>query len=103
MNALDAHEAPPESLRAIFKKYQKLPPAELNNDGGHLDFSKSVQYPGLKQMGQIATEKLSTVFQHFLFPQDVTSCDAAPIYGSEILPGRLTLFSFCQSFLKHAP
>lgn len=88
MTALNAHEAPPESLKAIFKKYQKLLPTDLNDDEGHLDFSKSVLSLDLKQTGQLTTAELLRAFQRFVVPEDAYSCGAAPIYASEKLPGR---------------
>ncbi|MCJ1248504.1 hypothetical protein MMC30_005722 [Trapelia coarctata] len=94
---LDAHQKPPEGLKALYKKYQRLPAKALDEDDTIIDFSRAmcetygdrlrvvrtVQFPMLLAQSSGLVDYISPnshsvdVFEHVSFP------------GLELLPALL--------------
>ena len=64
---LDAHEKPPEALRALFKKYQKMTAEALaaDTDVVTYDHERPNQPPTFKQIGSLGATRLRAIFDEF--------------------------------------
>ena len=94
MSHLDAHERPPEALRLLYKKYQKIKPLELAQDLDVLDFA---QRPETKSTQHVKIVRfIASCGLNFTNTSEVESPESdRPIeaYESDRLPGPLDLFS----------
>ncbi|KAH7119678.1 alkylated DNA repair protein AlkB [Dendryphion nanum] len=92
MGLLDPHQRPPDSMRAIYKKYQKMQPGDLLNDidivdlGNHLS---DIQKNKISPVRNLAPEELNRVFGSFT--ADNSGHDyytqPVPVYEHEDMPG----------------
>jgi alkylated DNA repair protein alkB family protein 1 len=86
---LDPHERPPERIRGVYKRYQKMKPRDLDLDAGLVD---PVQ--DMRIVGHVETEHLAQVFRNFLGEDSSElSHDAEPsselaIYEHHDMPGK---------------
>ncbi|KAH8816090.1 oxidoreductase [Xylogone sp. PMI_703] len=86
---LNAHEAPPQQLKAVFKKYQKLKLDEITQDE-NLEISSN-NYK--QETRTISSRHLRDVFAQFLNQEIPENDDLEDvhIYSSEKVPGLLIL------------
>lgn len=84
---LDPREPPPQILKDVFKRFQKLPPGDIDADLAILDFNREGLSHGVEQTGAIEPEVLSRVYQKFM-GDGYDDCEEQPIYSSKSLPGK---------------
>jgi alkylated DNA repair protein alkB family protein 1 len=58
---LDPHQRPPEGIRGVYKRYQKMKPRDLDVDADIVDV---VQH--MRIVKHVGTEHLAQVFRNFL-------------------------------------
>ena len=97
MHDLDPHERPPDGIRNVYKKYQKMKLNALNNDPDIIDLashdaSASTTSTKVHVVKEYATKDLTAIFQAFA-GQDValdviTIPDSVPVYEHDDMPGR---------------
>lgn len=83
---LNAHEAPPQQLKDIFKKYQRLKLNEIHHDQELFNTGNNKQ-----AAGSIPSDRLHRVFSEFLDVPDaleIQELGPAHIYSPKELPGR---------------
>ncbi|KAF5854186.1 hypothetical protein GGP41_006948 [Bipolaris sorokiniana] len=96
MHDLDPHERPPDGIRNVYKKYQKMKLNALNNDPDIIDLashdaSASTTSTKVHVVKEYATKDLTAIFQAFA-GQDValdviTIPDSVPVYEHDDMPG----------------
>jgi hypothetical protein len=94
---LDARARPPDTLKALYKKYQKVKSPDLASDGDLLDFSYPEKYHSLKLFKQIRykekssnglRERKDTQYPSML-PKFLQNCnDVTNVYELEDMPGK---------------
>ena len=90
-HALSAHETPPQYMKDIFKKYQKIKPTDIDTDTGILDFGRDEGKKALKTEPAISVSVSQSAFAAF-DDQDAPrtpEIPAAQVYSYESLPGRI--------------
>lgn len=97
MQSLDPHQRPPDGIRAVYKKYQKMKPAELDNDPDILDL-KPDSHTALPAKVHVAKElqieHLRNTFWTFTGDdpgseaQLGTSAKPMAVYEHEDMPGK---------------
>lgn len=97
--ALDPREPPPQILKDMFKRFQKLPISGISTDPQVLDFERDSLPRGVRATGKVQSETLKAIYQRFMgdtrtleIPED------QPVYSCEALPGRNNLFISSPSF-----
>lgn len=87
--SLNAHEAPPQPLKEIFKKYQKIQIVDIDSDEDIIDFTRNVFNDGLIRGRCFTTEHISNAFSKFA----VERVSAKETYGwrHKDLPGMLAI------------
>lgn len=94
MMSLDAHERPPDRIRNVYKRYQKLRGAALDNDSDLLDLSVSNMAGQLHVVRSISPTDLASAFQGFMADgsESLVLPDASvPVYEHRHMPGRSNL------------
>ncbi|KAL5350792.1 hypothetical protein ACLOAV_004363 [Pseudogymnoascus australis] len=95
---LDAREQPPQFIKDIFKRFQRLPLAEISTDSHILDFTKGILPKGARLDREISSEDLQSIYHRFVGDgKDFDVPDSQPVYSCEALPGLLILPSFLPS------
>jgi hypothetical protein len=96
--SLNAYEAPPSAIKEVFKKYQKIKPAELLADKDILDFSREPPPDSVQLDSVLAVDSLKAAFHTFLDGETALneSLVEVKVYSLKQLPGRSNLR--CQSF-----
>ena len=101
MAALDPYKKPPEDLRKIFKRYQKMSIDDFDGDASILDFDRPatelVKYK-LQTIRNVNTSDLhfqSSTYTSTHLPTDST----VNVYESAILPGWLLKFTSKSSLV----
>ena len=93
MAQLDAHQKPPEAFRAIYKKYQKMTPAALDQDLNILDFSRGTNEDSRKDLKEIriinGTSLTFSAVADEGSSDQLTASNPIIAYESERLPGLL--------------
>ncbi|KAF2472566.1 uncharacterized protein BDR25DRAFT_284076 [Lindgomyces ingoldianus] len=89
---LDPYQRPPDNIRNVYKKYQKMKPKDLEKDPNILDIGigpSAAQWNGLSIIAEFEPSRLERVFQSFASPtQGHTYFDASvPIYEHKDIPG----------------
>jgi alkylated DNA repair protein alkB family protein 1 len=84
---MDPREPPPVYMKGVFKRYQKMKPAEIEQDTGVLDFKHPLS-DDIEITGFIAKERLAKVFKGFLEDVDTPVMEDQMIYCHKALPGR---------------
>ncbi|OJD36600.1 alkylated dna repair protein [Diplodia corticola] len=94
--SLDAHERPPEHIRNVYKKYQKLRGNALNNDPELLDLRDGNAVDQLRVVRSLAPADLRSAFQNFAATEGSDSFTLAdtplPVYEHRHMPGRRNTF-----------
>lgn len=94
MACLNAHETPPQDLKDLFKRYQKLKPDQYFQDENLIGFAPLEHFDNeaFDVLSPIATSQLQKAFDSFLDGEigDFATAECR-VYGSRALPGRLCL------------
>jgi alkylated DNA repair protein alkB family protein 1 len=86
---LDPHQRPPERVRGVYKRYQKMKPRDLDLDADLVD---PVQ--DMRLVGHVGTEHLAQVFHDFLgedsskLSHDAEPSSGLAIYEHHDMPGK---------------
>lgn len=118
MQALDPHQRPPDSVRDVYKKYQRMKPKDLDGDLGIVHLERDLHRHGLSQaqrskvsiVGQLESARLTAAFRSFASGAsdsvDYESLDSpVPIYEHGDMPGKIyqsVLFLISLNFLGHS-
>ncbi|KFX96857.1 hypothetical protein O988_05137 [Pseudogymnoascus sp. VKM F-3808] len=95
---LDAREQPPQFMKDIFKRFQRLPLSDICTDSQILDFSNDVLPQGVRLDREISSEDLQSIYRRFVGDgKDFDAPKSQPVYSCEALPGLLILPSFLPS------
>ncbi|KAI9743015.1 MAG: hypothetical protein M1818_003310 [Claussenomyces sp. TS43310] len=94
---LDAHEAPPQELRDLFKRYQKLGQPEIDLHDTLVDVNTSVPEK-VKLISHLAGEKLSSSFSQLT--GKTCTVDDKPVFAYNALPGLLILPSLLPEHVQ---
>ncbi|OMP86621.1 Alpha-ketoglutarate-dependent dioxygenase abh1 [Diplodia seriata] len=95
--SLDAHERPPEHIRNVYKKFQKLRGDALDSDPELLDLRHSTAVDQLHVVRSIAPADLRAAFQDFVATTAGSNSFALldtplPVYEHGHMPGRRNTF-----------
>ncbi|KAF9636379.1 hypothetical protein BFW01_g7275 [Lasiodiplodia theobromae] len=105
MMSLDAHERPPEHIRHVYKKYQKLRGNALNDDPQLLDPRDSNAVDRLHVVRFIDPTDLRSAFQDFAAAESSDSLalpdTPVPVYEHRHMPGRPNTFDALSSHLPN--
>jgi len=63
-NQVDAHQKPPDGLKAFYKKYQRLPRKSIDEDDTIIDFSRARCYTFEKKLRVVRTVQFPTLLAH---------------------------------------
>jgi len=101
MEHLDPHQRPPESVKDVYKKYQKMEPKDLDQDLDIVDLPDSLN-TSAKDKVRIVKEwsghDLTAAFRAFSGQDGQTYADLPPripVYEHADMPG-ITLFHYIQ-------
>lgn len=94
MHALDPHERPPEHIRNVYKKYQKMKSHQLDTDNAILDLERD--HPDLDRRLRVVEEwdpeRLTATFSRFSGDQanmeSTPQPSKVPVYEHQDMPGR---------------
>lgn len=96
---LDAREQPPQFMKDIFKRFQRLPLSDISTDSQILDFSNDVLPQGVRLDREISSEDLQSIYRRFVGDgKDFDAPKSQPVYSCEALPGRVNFFISCHFF-----
>lgn len=99
---LDAREQPPQFMKDIFKRFQRLPLSEISTDSHILDFTKDILPQGVRLDREISSEDLKSIYRRFVGDgRDFDAPESQPVYSCEALPGRTNLYHIMSYFLLH--
>lgn len=97
---LDAREQPPQFMKDIFKRVQRLSLSEISTDSHILDFTKDNLPQGVRLDKEISSEDLQSIYRRFVGDgKDFDAPKIQPVYSCEALPGRANLFISCHRSL----
>jgi hypothetical protein len=96
MHHLDPHERPPDGIRNVYKKYQKMKLNDLDLDGDIIDLSNDASASSsgrVRVVREYTAEDLTAIFQAFAGEDGVELQDtdiprSIPVYEHEDMPGR---------------
>lgn len=99
MQGLDPHQRPPDTIRVVYKKYQKIKAKDLDTDPDLIDLpqtSKDRLPQGVRVVRELEATGLAETFRVFAGadakasdqPQDPAS--KIPIYEHEDMPGKIS-------------
>lgn len=92
IQALDARQKPPESIKASYKFYQKLSPEAISTDPNIIDFSRGLSTEQAKKCTQISKIPYDTIrlaclrFNHRRYEEPWPPRDKA-VFEHEEIPG----------------
>lgn len=89
LGELDAHEQPPDELRAEWKGFTKLSPKEALADPRIDDPRLPPSQTGFKTVGSISQSQIKEAFTHIGMSESVVGKDL-PIIHHPLLPGIYT-------------
>lgn len=97
MEQLDPHQRPPDCIKDVYKKYQKMKPKDLDRDPDILDLPDSLD-TSAKEKVRIVEEwsgnELTAAFRAFSGQDGQTYADLPrrlPVYEHADMPGRTVL------------
>lgn len=100
IKGIDAHDRPPDVIRQCYKKYSKLPLAEVDNDPGIIDLQKAdpeSQLPdGLTVSQYMSSGDLRLAFDEFMLrhrsspstKEDAPLTENIPVYTHNSISGQ---------------
>lgn len=89
---LDPHARPPEKIKGLYKRYQKLKGDALFRDMALLDLQRD--HATLVRVGQVSVDEQEEAFKTFSRGEQEASktpCHPLPIYAHEAMPGNTFL------------
>jgi len=98
---LDAHEKPPDAMREVFKKFQKILPSALTTDADVLDFGRALdpsQQCLVKEIDKYDKSELVPIFQTFCrydSAEDLDYPPTIPVYQHDHMPGKVAMRVCC--------
>ena len=99
---LDAREQPPQFMKDIFKRFQRLPLSDISTDSHILDFTKDNLPQGVRLDREISSEDLQSIYRRFVSDaRDFNAPENQPVYSCEALPGRAISIMPCVFSLMH--
>jgi len=110
MHHLDPHERPPDSIRNVYKKYQKMKAKDIDLDGDIIDLSSDAaasSNPKVRVVKEYTAEDLTAIFRSFAgedggkLQQATDLPRSIPVYEHEDMPGR-TFPCFERNEFLHA-
>lgn len=97
---LDPHARPPEQIKSLYKRYQKLKGDALFKDVDLLDLQRD--HPSLVRIGEVSVHEQEGTFKAFSRGREEavpkTSGHPLPIYAHEAMPGNALLATTRRSF-----
>lgn len=97
MQGLDPYQRPPDAIRLVYKKYQKMKAKDLDTDAGLIDLTQTSQDclpKGVRVVRELDMTELTDTF-HAFAGVDVNTNDQfqenafeIPIYEHEDVPGK---------------
>lgn len=95
MQDLDPHQRPPEGIRSVYKKYQKMKLKELDRDQGIIDVSShesDLSSKRVRIVKSLAREDLASLYTTFAGEnREFDSPSTIPVYEHEDMPGKGTI------------
>ena len=114
MHALDPHERPPEHIRNVYKKYQRMKSQDLDEDPAMLDVERRLSSDldrKLRVVQEWDRERLTATFSQFGGgqgnPEHAPYTSKLPVYEHDDMPGRscyeshLPALRFLQGRIGH--
>lgn len=98
---LDAHQAPPQGLKELYKRFQRLKIDELDSDPEILDFEKVQLLDAVEILEPIKSSLLTSIFSRFAAEDNgnLSYIQDAPVYCHKKVPGRgLYVFLYSITF-----
>ena len=99
MTQLNAHQRPPDAFRALYKKYQKMTPVDLDQDVNILDFAREIEVDSHKDLKEIRIiNSHSLTFSATTYDgssNQLTASNSIIAYESERMPGLLYFLQEC--------
>ncbi|KAF2870170.1 hypothetical protein BDV95DRAFT_629423 [Massariosphaeria phaeospora] len=89
MQSLDPHQRPPEAIRNVYKKYQKMRLKDIDQDLELIDLDgdlSAAKKAHVSMLREIDVERLATAFRAFA-GQNLQSMHSVPVYEIEDIPG----------------
>ena len=106
---LDPHERPPDHIRNVYKKYQKMKLRDLDKDPDIIDFKRELsdeQKRHIKAIKEHKPEELAPAFRAFEGIQEPTNSQGSLIdspifvYEHSDMPGITILFIYFTSLIS---
>ena len=94
INSLDARDRPPESIKRVYKKYQKRTPEAIQSDPNVIDFRQGLsdeQQGNVLKVGSVLPSSIDAACSHLDSTdahEDVASSMSLPVYETEAVPGK---------------
>lgn len=92
MSARDPHQRPPEHMRNVYKKYQRIKSPDLERDPAIVDLERDIGPPlpsKLRIVDQLDTQRLTATFRRFGGDNaEPAQASKIPVYEHEDMPGR---------------
>ena len=94
INGLDAHARPPDIIKKVYKRYQKLTLEAIQSDPTVLDFRRGLtneQQCKIRKVDTVPSSLIKTACS-YLGPTeahtDAASCEDSPVYETDAVPGK---------------
>ncbi|KAK1912008.1 hypothetical protein P3342_012491 [Pyrenophora teres f. teres] len=108
MHHLDPHERPPDGIRNVYKKYQKMGLQQLNQDTEIIDIrdrATASSNSKLHVVKQHEVDQLTATFRAFagqdVVAQDLDLPSSIPVYEHEDMPGRIVFFALLRAPIEY--
>ncbi|KAL7775803.1 hypothetical protein CFE70_009647 [Pyrenophora teres f. teres 0-1] len=108
MHHLDPHERPPDGIRNVYKKYQKMGLQQLNQDTEIIDIrdrATASSNSKVHVVKQHEVDQLTATFRAFagqdVVAQDLDLPSSIPVYEHEDMPGRIVFFALLRAPIEY--
>jgi hypothetical protein len=102
---LDPHSRPPDKIKDLYKRYQKLKGGALLKDADLLDLQQD--HASLVKIGELSKDELEKIFEQFedgqTPPVSKTAVRPISIYRHEAIPGNTLLVRRISTRLLFSP
>ena len=95
INTLDPHDRPPEFIKSVYKRYQKLTLEAIQSDPTILDVRRSLsseQQCRVREIGSVPLSSINNACSHLKFTEahpGMGPSGDVPIYETDAVPGEL--------------
>jgi alkylated DNA repair protein alkB family protein 1 len=107
MAHLDPHERPPDGIRNIYKKYQKMKLGDLEQDSSIVDLPSRLPaslHSEIRIVAEWRREDVADAFCAFGGEEtrdlDSVATSSVPVYEHKDMPGRICCWIFNTSFVE---